>query len=234
MKTFIEFAKGPLFAITFTFMLLGLIRLIVMHIVQLRRSIMRLSYRKFNVLANIKRIFEWLIPIKHIYSHKPLLSFTSVIFHSCLLIVPIFLVGHIDLWFRKLGIGWPGIPPVVADTLTLIAIAAAVILFAFRVFNRGARMLSGPMDYFLLVALSIPFISGFMLSHPGVNPASYNSMLLLHVFSSELVFILIPTTKLAHCVLFPFDRFSSEIYWKMPIGAGDKVARELHGQEVHV
>ena len=77
-KAVLEFIKGPLFAITFTFMLLGLIRLVTMHVIQFRRSISRLSYRKFNMLAYVRHIFEWLIPVKHIYRHRPLLSFTSL------------------------------------------------------------------------------------------------------------------------------------------------------------
>jgi len=38
----------------------------------------------------------------------------------------------------------------------------------------------------------------------------------------------------SRCALFLFDRFSSDIFWRMPAGAGDKVARELHGEEARV
>jgi hypothetical protein len=67
-----------------------------------------------------------------------------------------------------------------------------------------------------------------------VNPLSYNAMMLIHLLGAELVFVLLPTTKLSHCVLFPFLRVSSEIFWRMPPGSGDRVARELHGEETRV
>jgi hypothetical protein len=35
-------------------------------------------------------------------------------------------------------------------------------------------------------------------------------------------------------VLFPFLRFSSEVFWKLPAGAGERVARELYGDEVRI
>jgi len=54
-------------------------------------------------------------------------------------------------------------------------------------------------------------------------------MMLLHVLSAELLFVLMPTTKLAHVVLFPFDRLSGDIFWRLVPGAGDRVAETLRG-----
>ena len=42
---------------------------------------------------------------------------------------------------------------------------------------------------------------------------------------------LMPFTKLSHAVLFPFERVSSDVYWRFPAGAGDRVAEALHGKE---
>ena len=104
----------------------------------------------------------------------------------------------------------------IADVLTLVTITAGIVLFCVRAFETGSRSLSSGMDYLLIVILLIPFVSGFMACHPAVNPLSYKPMMLIHILSADVVFILIPTTKLAHCVLFMFDRFSSDIFWRMP------------------
>ena len=234
MEELLKFAKGPLFVITFTFMVLALLRQIVMHGAQIRECIKRLSTRELDVRSNVKGIIDWLIPVRHIYRNRPLLSVISFFLHICLLVVPIFLIDHIALWYGGMGIRWPGLTPIVADVMTLIAIAAATTLLAFRILSLGARMLSSFMDYFLLLLLSIPFVTGFMACHPAVNPLSYNAMMLIHILSAEMIFVLIPLTKLAHSVLFPFDRFSSEVFWKMPVGAGEKVANELYGEEACV
>ncbi len=234
MEELLKFAKGPLFVVTFTFMVLALFRQIVMHATQIRESIKRLSTREVDVRTNIMGIIDWLIPVRHIYRNRPLISIVSFILHVCLLIVPIFLIDHIALWYGGLGIRWPGLTPLIADAMTLVAIAAVTTLLAYRILGRGARILSSFMDYFLLLLLSIPFVTGFMACHPAVNPLSYKAMMLIHILSAEMIFVLIPLTKLAHSVLFPFDRFSSDVFWKMPVGAGEKIANELYGEEACV
>ena len=56
-------------------------------------------------------------------------------------------------------------------------------------------------------------------------------MMLVHVLSGEIVLVMIPFTKLVHCVLIPFDWYSSGLFWQLRPGAGEDVARELHGEE---
>jgi hypothetical protein len=58
-------------------------------------------------------------------------------------------------------------------------------------------------------------------------------MMLIHVLSAELLFVLVPTTKLAHMVTFVFDR-TSAVHWQLRPGAGDKVASALFGSEAKV
>jgi len=232
--TLLDFAMGPLFAITFTFMVLGLLRLIVLHIAQVGESIRRLSNREFGLRGRLRELITWFVPVRHVYRRRPVISIVSFVFHVGLIAIPLLLLEHIALWTRVFGFGWPGFPPLLADVVTLIVIVSGLVLLGFRMVDEGGRSLSSPMDYLLLVVLLAAVTSGFMAMHPGVNPLSYRPMLLTHVLSSELAFVLIPTTKLAHCVLFPFDRVSSEVFWKMPVGAGDKVARELHGEEARV
>ena len=57
------------------------------------------------------------------------MSIASFTFHIGILIVPIFLVSHVDLWKRSLGISWIGLPLNAADVLTVLTIVSAVVLF---------------------------------------------------------------------------------------------------------
>ncbi len=234
MENVLEFARGPLFVFTFLFMVLGLLRQIFLQIIQLKDVLKRISYNDFSFVKNIKLFIEWMLPVGHMYRNKPLMSISSFLFHIGLLIAPIFLIGHIDLWGRGVGITWPGIPMRLADVLTITTIVCAMLLFIFRLSDKSTRALSSGMDYFLLFLIGFPFITGFMAVHPSFNPITYNGVMLVHVLSSELIFVILPYSKLVHAVLFPFDRISSDIFWKMPVGAGEKVAKELHGMEAKV
>ena len=89
------------------------------------------------------------------------------------------------------------------------------------------------MDYVLLVMIFLPFASGYLASHPTVNPFPWNVMMLVHILSAEALFIAVPFTKLSHIVLFFFDRVS-QLHWQLRPGAGDKVAEVLYGEEVRV
>lgn len=230
----LEFARGPLFVATLSFMALGLLRRFLSHLWQFRASLKRLSHRDIAVGANVRESLLWLVPVRHLYRNRPLVSLTSFLFHLGIVIVPVFLVGHIDRWRSGIGVGWRGIAPHVADVLTLLTVAGALVLLGFRIFDAAGRALSRAGDYLLLVAVLLPFVSGFAAMHPAWNPTRYDTMMLVHVLSAELLFVLLPTTKLSHAVLFMFARFSSAVFWKMPEGAGDRVALELYGEERRV
>jgi nitrate reductase gamma subunit len=93
--------------------------------------------------------------------------------------------------------------------------------------------MSSPTDYVLLVLILLPFASGYCAGHAGVNPFSWETMMLIHLLSAEVLFVIIPFTKLAHIVLFFFDRISG-IHWQLRPGAGDHVAEALFGKEARV
>jgi nitrate reductase gamma subunit len=232
METWIDFAKGPLFALTFLIMILGLMRLVIIQVYSL---VARKGRRLRN--APWRRILTdaltWVVPIRHLIPGTKLFSVISFLFHIGVLIVPIFLADHIVLWEDFLGLSLPAIGYTVADWLTIFTLAAVVALFAFRVFLPRLRAMSQPSDYYLLVIVFLPFATGYAASHPAFNPVSWETMMLLHLLSAELLFILIPFTKLAHIVLFFFDRVSA-VHWQLRPGAGDQVAEALYGEEARV
>jgi len=51
--------------------------------------------------------------------------------------------------------------------------------------------------------------------------------MLLHVYSGNLIMLMIPFTKIAHCVLAPLSQLVTALSWKFVPGAGDNVAATL-------
>ena len=51
--------------------------------------------------------------------------------------------------------------------------------------------------------------------------------MLLHVYAADLILVMIPFTKIAHCVLAPLSQIVTAVAWKFPAGAGDRVAATL-------
>lgn len=232
MEQGIDFAQGPLFAATFLVMLLGLFRLVLIQIVTLLtgkgRRLQRAPWRKI-----MREAATWVLPVRHLIPGTQVFSVISYLFHIGVLLVPLFLADHIVRWEQLLGINLPAISRGLADVLTLFTIVAILCLFGYRLFSRRLRAMSRPADFGLLAAVLVPFVSGYAALHPGINPLPWDVMMLVHLLSAELLFVLIPFTKLAHVVLFFFDRISG-LHWQLRPGAGDKVAEMLYGKEARV
>ena len=232
MEGWIEFAKGPLFAVSFSIMILGLARHVVIQIYSLAvrkgRRLRNVPWRKI-----ILDTLSWAIPVKHMIPGTRLFSSVSFLSHIGIIVVPLFLADHIVLWEQFLSLDLPQIGRELADYLTLFTMAALLVLLYCRIFKRRHRAVSTTSDYILLVLVFLPFASGYLASHPSVNPLSWQAAMLIHLLSAELLFVVIPFTKLAHIVLFIFDRIS-EVHWQLRPGAGDKVAESLYGKEVKI
>lgn len=226
MESWIEWARGPAFIFAFSFMLLGLIRHVCLTIWEVVRAMYRAGDKSLPYRQICTATLKWLFPIDKL-KNEVLFSLTSILFHVAIIIVPIFLAGHIVLWTRSLGLWWPAIPNYLADVLTIVAVVTAVALVIQRAAARATRALSRFQDYALPLIIAVPFASGFMVMHPGVNPFSYEAMLLVHVLSANLLLILIPITKLSHIVLIPTVQLVSEVVWHWPPDAGSKLAVTL-------
>jgi nitrate reductase gamma subunit len=160
-------------------------------------------------------------------------SISSFLFHVGVIIVPLFLPDHIVLWEGFFEVTLPAISYSVADALTVSTIVCISILFTLRLLIGRLRAMSRTSDYVLLILILLPFASGFMASHPIWNPLPWRTAMLIHFLSADLLLLAIPFSKLAHIVLYPFDRISA-VHWQLRPGAGDKVAEVLFGKEASI
>jgi nitrate reductase gamma subunit len=232
MEQWLAFARGPLFTVTFLIMLLGLARhvLVQLHalVTRKRHGLRRLAWRR--IAADT---LTWTVPVRHLIPGTIIVSAASFLLHLSIIPVSLFLASHVQLWEQFLGVRLPALGARTADALTLTAIACLVILLGRRLFGRCPHSLSRVSDYIVLVLVLLPVLTGFLAAHPAMNPLPWNLMMLVHILSAEVLFVAVPFTKLAHIVLFPFDRLS-EVHWQLRPGAGDQVARAIFGEEAQV
>jgi hypothetical protein len=234
MEQWLEWARGPVFKFAFLLMVLALARNVVVEAVEIILAIRRAGDKNIPYKVVFKTTIDWLIPFKKMGVNRPVYSVMSVVFHVGLILTPIFLLPHIELWERGLGIAWPSIPHALADALTLVTIAAAIGLLAGRLSNRESRRISRVQDLVIPAMLVIPFITGFFAMHPAWNPADYNLVMFIHVMSANVIFVMIPFSKLGHIVLLPATQLVSEVGWRFPAESGDDVARALKKENVPI
>ncbi len=231
MDTWLDLARGPLFAATFLVMVLGLGRHLVLQSVQLvrrRRLLCGVCWRQV-----VGDAVTWALPLRHLVRGAVVLTVVSFLFHVGVVLVPLLLADHVAMWERLLGVDLPALPAGVADGLTLLAIACALLLLGLRTGARRARALSHARDYLVLAIVLLPMVSGYLAAHPAWSPLPWRVMMLVHLLSGELLFVVVPFSKLAHVVLFPFERLS-QAYWQLQPGAGEQVAQALWGEGARV
>jgi nitrate reductase gamma subunit len=232
MDDWITFAKGPLFAVTFLVMVLGLARQVALQTYFLAvRKGRRLRDAPWSRIA--RETLSWAVPIRHVEPGAGTFTAASFLMHVGIILVPLFLVDHVALWNGLLGTDLPALPPGVADWLTLLTVGCGLLLLSLRLVRARHRVVSRRSDCLLLLLVLAPFVTGYMASHPRVNPFPWDAVMLTHLLSAELLFVVTPFTKLSHVVLFFFDRISA-VHWHLRPGAGDRVAEALRARDIRI
>ena len=226
MDTWIELARGPFFWAALAIMILGLFRQLALTLWGATRVYQRAGDKEIPLRRVTRETLQWLVPLGRL-RNRWLYSLTTLVFHVAIILVPLLLAGHIELWKRGLGLSWPALPNSVATWLTLAAIATGLAAVAQRAMVRASRALNRFQDFALPLFIVAIFASGFLVMHPAWNPFSRDAVLLVHVLGGDLLLLLVPLTKLSHMILLPLTQLVSELSWHFPPGAGSRVAVTL-------
>lgn len=228
MDVLLDFARGPLFRFSLAVMLLGLLRVILLDLISAVSAYRRAGDKSLPWGLILRKTVQWLFPLRRVFAKRPAYSLFSILFHVGLILVPIFLFEHVELWRKATGASWVTLSKTWADWLTLSTIVAALALVVGRLANRTSRFLSRKQDFLWPVVLFIPFASGFTCANLSVGPSAYQFSMLIHVLSAEVIFVLLPFTKIAHCVLFPFSQLITSLAWRFPAKTDDAVCTTLN------
>jgi len=203
MHDMYRFVSGPLLWVTF-FVFIGgsLYRLIAMALLAKKKDAVVFEYMSLRYA--LRSIFHWIIPFasENMRRH-PLMTIVTFAFHIGLLLVPVFLFGHVILWKEAWNVSWWYLSDTSADILALIVIAACMFFAVRRIVRPEVKFLTSASDFFILAIVAAPFITGFWTYHQWVG---YRVMGIAHILSGQIMLIAIPFTRLSHMLFFPFTR----------------------------
>ena len=146
------------------------------------------------------------LPAEGMLKRDPVTYISGYVFHVGLFLAIFFFAPHIEFFRSMTGLRWPNLPTPLVDASVVAAMVALGVLLAHRLNNRVKRMLSGAGDYVAWVVTFLPLLTGYMAYHHLF--VEYTLMLALHLFSVELLLVLLPFTKLFHT----FSLFISRWY----------------------
>ena len=203
MNRLYEILSGPVLWVAFIICVVGL-ALRLAFLFGLSRERDRILYNHAQLSWGLRSIVHWLIPWgSRALRQQPFFSLGVYVFHILLLAVPLFLTAHNALLEEAFGWRLWTLNDRGADVLTWIFLAAGVFLLLRRLLRPEVRILTEAWDYALLLLTMLPFITG-ALAYRQWGP--YELLMVLHVFSGELLLVLIPFSKLGHMILFFFTR----------------------------
>jgi nitrate reductase gamma subunit len=139
-----------------------------------------------------------------ILGRQPMMVFFTTAFHLCLIVTPLFVMGHNMLLDMSWGISFPSFSDKVSDALTVVVILTGLYFFYRRMFTYRVMVITTAYDYILLLIATAPFITGFLAYHQVFD---YHVLIFLHMLSGEIMLVAIPFTKLIHMPFFFINRF---------------------------
>jgi ferredoxin len=136
-----------------------------------------------------------LLPIDQLFLKKPLSSSIRYGFHVLIIILPIFVYGHIALWeASRFGWHWPALPDRVADITTLAVVLVAGFYLLRRIASKEARGKATAQNYCLILITAVPFLTGFLITEGSevFDPhATPGNLVLVHVVSAEIMLVMV-------------------------------------------
>lgn len=176
---------------------LGLIFRIVQNIVAGRSRDLAVP-RGTRFVPGLLTIWRRSIPEPGMSNRSYFTHIAGYIFHIGIFVTLLFLSEHILVFKNLLGFSWPALPTAIIDITTLLSIAALVAILIHRLMDPVLIQISDYQDYLAWLLTIAPLATGFMVLHP--MGMIYQTSLVWHLISIELLLIAIPFTKLSHAL----------------------------------
>ena len=203
MHSLYNFVSGPLVWLAFIIFIGGcLYRLITLIVLVHKKEKFIYSYMSWKY--SLRSIVRWSTPFatENMRRH-PAMTIVAYVFHVCLILTPIFLLAHVTLVDESWDLSWWTLPDTLAAIMTLLVIGACVFFLVRRLVNPEVQYVTSASDYILLAIVAAPFITGFLVYYQWFG---YQTLLILHILSGEVMLVAIPFTRLSHMLFAPLTR----------------------------
>jgi formate hydrogenlyase subunit 6/NADH:ubiquinone oxidoreductase subunit I len=135
-----------------------------------------------------------LIPFHMAVAKKPFYAGLRYVFHTCLIVIPIWYSEHIYLW-SQYGFEWEwtALPDEWIDGLTLLLLSFSVFFFLRRIISKDVRLNSTVSDYVVIIFTAMPFLTGYLLSQGSLEYVFFfgEHMENIHVLTAEAMILMV-------------------------------------------
>ncbi len=197
-----EFSRGPLVWIAFAVFIGGTIYRIVKIYQDSKKERVVHPYMSLN--HGVRSIVHWLVPFgSRNMRMRPVFTVMSFLFHICLLLTPIFLLGHVMLFEQSWGVSWWTLPDGLANVMTILVVIVVMVFALRRLAHPVVRFVTKTSDWVLLVIVAGPFVTGLLAYYQIFD---YRTVMIVHMWTGALWLMVIPFTRIVHMIFFPLTR----------------------------
>jgi nitrate reductase gamma subunit len=194
-----NFAKGPMVWVAFLVFSGGTAFRLYTLLSRAKKA--KVIFPYVSLKYSLRSILHWIIPFAstNMRDH-PWVTIITFLFHTCLIVTPVFLLAHIMLWQEAWNIRWWALSETTADLMTIEVILCSGFFAIRRIVAPEVRFVTFASDYVLLATAVSPFITGFLAFHQLFF--DYKVMVTLHILFGEAMLMAIPFTRLVHMLFF--------------------------------
>ncbi|PIE71304.1 MAG: hypothetical protein CSA22_03305 [Deltaproteobacteria bacterium] len=146
---------------------------------------------------------------------SPATTLVTSVFHVCLFVTPLFLLGHNILLDNAFGIHLISFSEATSDILTRIYLLCGLYFLTRRLFLPRVRVITTVYDYAMLFLAMAPFLTGLLAYH---QIFTYKPLIVLHILCGEIMLMAVPFTKFVHMMFFFIFRFFVVSEYSLGIG----------------
>jgi ferredoxin len=139
-----------------------------------------------------------------IFGINPVAVWTTIVYHLVIFAALFFVEGHNVLIDLSWGIQLPSLPEETMNILTMIMLGISIFYFLRRGIVGKFRFSIIIKDYLAIFLTAGPFITGLMAHQQWFD---YDTVIICHMLSGMLFFLMLPISKMGHLIFFVFGRF---------------------------
>ncbi|MBZ0071662.1 MAG: hypothetical protein K8I04_08045 [Gammaproteobacteria bacterium] len=202
---FLTWVRGPGLNLAIGIFLLGVVWRLL-EIYSLGRKPDLSVARSVAGASGLHTVLRRSLPPPGMLKRSPLSYIGGYIFHIGLAVIVFLFAPHILLIEDLTGLSWPALPSPLIDLVTVVTLAAMLLVLVDRLAKPVKRYLSTFQDYFSWAVTFLPVLTGYLAVKHLWLP--YTNLLALHILSVEILLVALPFTKLFHT----FTLFGSRWY----------------------
>ncbi len=210
-----EFMKGPGFIFALVVAILGILRLVYLHVYLIVVALYNSWKYTKNRVELIKKVLRYTLPRNFLPVVFTFASIPRILFYGILFLLPFLVIDHVSLFEKNYGVQFVAFSRPFADLLLLLL--CVTIIVKLRKSLSGEKGNVGYINNFCFWLLILMVLITGYLSSTINTPALLKFMQVIHLFTGDVLIFLIPFSRIGYYLVYPFARMTSHLgFWALP------------------